>query len=237
MVFKLKIYYFIKGDLKNDSYYLFFQNMTQVNGFKGFVGFMLRELSENETNLYCSCFNETIKSAIPPPTQSRLNFTSDFMLRSYTSGCYYYNTETGKWSSNGMDVYEDTNLEQTHCTSSHLTAFAGGLVLASTNINFEYPISNASITFNPIIYATVIFFVLLYIFFAIWSRVMDKRDEKKMRVYPMKDNYPNDAYFYEVIVFTGNRSLSGTKSKVNGFLTIRFLKKLDKINNFFFLKG
>jgi chorismate synthase len=27
------------------------------------------------------------------------------MLRAYSSGCYYYDVNTGKWSSNGMDIY------------------------------------------------------------------------------------------------------------------------------------
>ena len=33
------------------SYHVFFQNMTQVNGYKGFVGYSIRELSSNEINL------------------------------------------------------------------------------------------------------------------------------------------------------------------------------------------
>ena len=185
--------------------------MTQVKGFKGFLGYAIRELNVNETNLYC--FSLKIESIIPL-TQNRNNFTSDFMLRSYTSGCYFYNTETGKWSPNGMDIYEDTNLKQTHCISNHLTSFAGGLVLTSSTINFKYSFLNVFFTPNPTVYITVIFFLFLYIFFAIWSRFMDKKDEKKIGLYPLKDNYPNDAYFYEIIVFTGNRAESETNSKV-----------------------
>ena len=44
---------------------------------------------------------------------------------------------------------------------------------------------------------------------------MDKRDEQKMGIYFLEDNYPNELYFYELIVFTGNRSESETNSKVN----------------------
>jgi hypothetical protein len=113
---------------------IFFQNMSQINGFKGFVGFNIRELDSNETHLYCSK-NMRNKVTQLPLIQKRINFTSDFLLRSYTSGCYYYDIQTGKWSSNGMEIYEDTNLEQTHCSSSHLTSFAGGLSLTPSIIN------------------------------------------------------------------------------------------------------
>jgi hypothetical protein len=47
----LKCFFVFKGEiitLNNDSYYLFFLNMSQVNGFKGFVGYGIRELNESE---------------------------------------------------------------------------------------------------------------------------------------------------------------------------------------------
>ncbi len=188
--------------------------MTQVDGFKGFVGYSLRELNKNETSLYCSNNSSRQQQSIPPSPQNRTNFTSDFMLRSYTSGCYYYDTATGKWSSFGMDLYEDTNLEQTHCSSNHLTAFSGGLVFTPSSINYKYVFANAAINRNATIYITVIVAVCLYIAFSICSSYMDKRDSKKMGIYSLKDNYPNDTYYYELIVFTGSRSESETTSKV-----------------------
>ena len=187
--------------------------MSQVNGYKGFIGFSIRELSSNEIFAYCingTTPNTNSLVSIKTP----INFTSDFMLRSYSSGCYYYDSSTGKWSSSGMEIYEDTNLNQTHCRSYHLTSFAGGLVILPTAINFQYVFANASFTQNPLIYSTVILFSLLYIIFAIWCRYMDKRDLKKLNIIPLKDNDLNDNYFYELIVFTGNRSESQTKSKV-----------------------
>ena len=187
--------------------------MAQVNGFQGFVGYSIRELNSNESSLYCLNTNE--KQLSPPLSQNRTNFTSDFMIRSYTSGCYYYETSTGKWSSFGMELYEDTNLDYAHCSSNHLTSFAGGLFITPSTINYQYVFANASITQNPTIYATVIFIACLYVVFAIWSRLKDNQDSKKMGIYSLKDNSANDSYFYEFIVFTGNRSESGTNSKVN----------------------
>ena len=57
----------------------------------------------------------------------------------------------------------------------------------------------------------------LYIFFAIWSWFKDRRDKKKLGVYWLTDNFPNDSYFYQLFVFTGTKSESETKSKVNYF--------------------
>jgi hypothetical protein len=186
--------------------------MSQVKGFKGFVGFSIRELNSNEINLYCNESSNTMKSF--PSLHNNHNFTSDFMLRTYSSGCYYYDTETGKWSSDGMEIYEDTNLKQTHCLTKHLTSFAGGLVILPTAINFQYVFANSSFTRNALIYSTVIIVLCIYVLFAIWARYMDKRDLKKLNIIPLKDNNPNADYFYEIIVFTGSQNESATQSKV-----------------------
>ena len=188
--------------------------MSQVNGYKGFVGYAVRELSSTEMSTYCINGSSTLWQSNPSIIRNKVNFTSDFMIRTYSSGCYYYDANTGKWTSDGMEIYEDTNLEQTHCSSFHLTSFAGGLVILPSAINFEYVFAHASFIQNPIIYSTVILVTCLYILFAIWARYMDKMDLLKLNITLMADNYPNDAYFYELIVFTGNRSEAGTRSLV-----------------------
>jgi polycystin 1L2 len=188
--------------------------MTQVNGFTGFVGYSLRELDSNETNLYCS--NTNIKQTMPmSEMKNRSLFTSDFMIRTYTSGCYYFDVSTGKWSPDGMEIYEDTNLEYTHCASNHLTDFAGGLVLTPSVINYQYAFANMSFTRSPTIFITMIVLVCLYVLFALVAILLDVRDAKKMGIYVLKDNFSNDSYFYELMVFTGNRSESGTNSIVS----------------------
>jgi len=205
-----------KGDLIlnnfSGNHYLFFQKMSKVNGFKGFVGYNIRELDSLEANLYCTQNRSTNMNF--PLIEKRVNFTSDFMIRTYTSGCYYYDIETGKWSSAGMEIYEDTNLEQTHCSSNHLTSFAGGLDSSPSIINFQYSFANAFFSRNLTIYITVILFIFLYVFFAMWARYQERRDMKKLNIIPLKDNLSPDNYFYELMVFTGNRNESETDSKV-----------------------
>ena len=205
--------------LSNDSFYLFFLNSTQVNGFKGFVGYGIRELTPNELNTYCiPSINNTNKLSLKSPpllaNSNNINFTNDFLLLSYTSGCYYYESASGKWSSYGTEVVFDTNLYETHCLTTHLTSFAGGLVVLPSAINFEYVFANASFLQNPIIYSTVIVVTLLYVFFCIWAHLMDKKDLNKLNIIPLDDNLNNHNYFYEVIVFTGSRQEAGTDSKV-----------------------
>ena len=46
----------------------------------------------------------------------------------------------------------------------------------------------------------------------------------KLNITPLKDNNLNDNYYYELMVFTGNRPESGTQSKVCLALFIRFIK-------------
>jgi len=190
---------------------VFFQNITQIKGFKGFVGYGIRELSQNEMTSYC--LNETSLTKFPH-IQSEVNFTSDFMIRSYSSGCYYFDANTGKWLSNGMDIYEDTSLEYTHCMSNHLTAFAGGLVILPSTINFQYIFAEHLLSKSLLSILIIIIITCIYILFALWSRYMDIQDVKKMNLVACKDNDPNHSYFYEVIIFTGIKDKSGTKSKV-----------------------
>jgi len=186
--------------------------MTQINGFMGFVGYGIRELSQNENDLYCpnkSSFNTL------PTIQLEVNFTNDFMIRSYSSGCYYFDTDTGKWSSNGMDNYEDTNLEKTHCLSNHLTSFAGGLIILPSDINFKYVFSNPVLIKSLLVIFFIMLILFIYVLFAVWSRYMDIHDEKKMNLVLLKDSETStDQYFYEIIVFTGMKIGSGTQSKV-----------------------
>ena len=185
--------------------------MAQVNGYKGFVGYSIRELDPNEMMLYCS-LNSSLKTL--PLIQKQVNFTNDFMVRAYSSGCYFYDTNAGKWSSSGIEISSDTNLKQTRCSSYHLTSFAGGLVILPSAINFQYVFANASFYQNPLVYSTVVLITCIYILFAIWAFLMDKLDLKKLNIIFMKDNDLSDNYLYELIVFTGNRLESGTQSKV-----------------------
>jgi hypothetical protein len=122
-----------------------------------------------------------------------------------------------------------TNTQQTHCTSKHLTSFAGGLVVMPNKINFQYVFANASFAKNYTIYLIMIAFFILYLIFALWSILMDNLDFGKLNIIPLKDNNPSDNYFYELMVFTGDLKESGTHS------IVRFFSNFS-IKEFFFFK-
>ena len=105
---------------ENGTTFLFFLNMSQIKGYRGFVGFGIRELNLNETNAYCDV-NEAIFYNTPPLIDYKIRFTSDFLIRTFTSGCYFYDTASGRWSSHGMEILEDSTLELTHCLTYNLS--------------------------------------------------------------------------------------------------------------------
>jgi hypothetical protein len=63
-----------------------------------------------------------------------------------------------------MEIYEDTNLRQTHCQTNHLTSFAGGLSILPSTINFQYAFANASFTQNSLIYTTILYFCFMHLY-------------------------------------------------------------------------
>ena len=107
-----------------------------------------------------------------------------------------------------------------------MTTFAGALDILPPKIDFNFAFANSAFIANKTIYLTVIILFALYIVSSIWGRFMDRQDYLKIGVTPLIDNKPEDDYFYEIIVFTGNRINAGTDSKVhliNFFLFFFFI--------------
>ena len=219
------LHIFCPNDLlheSNESFYLLFANMSRVNGSKGYVGFSIRELNLTQVDCVNKSSNKVdflltkVAQSKEVALQTNQSFTANYWLRVYTSGCYYMNTTTNEWSSNGMEILADSNLTHTHCVTTHLTTFAGGFIVLPNAINFSQVWANASFLQNPVIYSTVIFLACLYILLAVWARYMDWRDSHKVGITLLESEADAGAakYIYEIIVFTGNRLYAGTKSKV-----------------------
>jgi hypothetical protein len=85
--------------LTSENIYTYFIDNQQTSGHQSIV-FGLREL--NSTEIVDVCSNTSINSN-PPITNERLNFTSNYELRIYTSGCYYLDTNNN-WQSDGLEV-------------------------------------------------------------------------------------------------------------------------------------
>ncbi len=198
--------------MTNESIYTYFiDNQKTVGHQSVIVG--LRELNSSEMIDFCS--NSPITS--PPITNERFNFTSNYEIRIYTSGCYYLDTNNN-WQSDGLIVGSLTNHYQTQCYSTHLTTFASGFIVLPAPINWNYVFANADFSKNKTIYITLIIVCILYILLIIYARYKDKKDVEKLGVTPLADNHKSDQYFYQILVFTGHRKDAGTKSKVHFIL-------------------
>ena len=208
---------------QNDSFYLIFANMSKVNSFKGYIGFSIIEINSNELNCHNKSLNsiEKLIELTQNKTNNNTSFTDNYWIRIYSSGCYYMNTYTNEWSSYGMEILSDTNITHSHCTSNHLTTFAGGFIVLPPTINFNNVWANASFLQNPVIYSTVIALISLYILLGIWSRYMDSKDSEKIGITLLGDvnNKENNKYIYEILVYTGMRINAGTSSNVSCIIT------------------
>ena len=207
-------------DSKNDAYYLMFANMSKVNQFNGYVGFSLIELNTS----FIDCLNKSLNTVEKlAQLLNQTSYTTNYYQRVFVSGCYYIDTETNFWSSYGVEALNDSNITHTHCQTYHLTTFAGGFIVLPPAINFNVW-SQASFVQSIVITVTVIGFISIYVLLAIWTRWMDLKDSRKygITLLPYNDfeENPINKYAYEIIVFTGTRPNSGTKSNVRIFTIV-----------------
>lgn len=89
--------FFSIADLSKGIYTYYVDN-RKTAGRTAFV-FKFREL--NSTDMEVLCGDESIVR--PPRFNEPANFTSDYQLRIYSSGCYYLD-QYNNWQSNGLWV-------------------------------------------------------------------------------------------------------------------------------------
>ncbi|CAF1272127.1 unnamed protein product [Adineta ricciae] len=197
---------FCSSNLTTDNLYKYFIDNRQTSNHRSII-FGLRELQPSEN--VCSNFSPTN----PPIMDKRMNFTANYQLRIYASGCYYLDSNN-QWKSDGLVVGERTTLNATECYSTHLTTFTSAFCVLPDPINWNYVFSNAQFMKNKTIYLTIICVSVIYLILLIFARYKDKKDAEKLGVTVLPDNHKLDDYFYEIIVFTGQRKDAGTKSNV-----------------------
>jgi len=88
----------------NSSNFNYFLDNEQTRNHHSFV-FGLRELNSTESSL-----------SNLPITNEKYNFTSNYKLQVYSSGCYYLD-ENNQWKDDGLRVGPLTNHNQTQCFS------------------------------------------------------------------------------------------------------------------------
>ncbi len=200
------------SELTKEGIYKYFVDNEKTRGHQSVV-FGIRELNSNEIHL----FQRRSSSVDLPKVNSKFNFSCDYSIRIYLSGCYYLD-ENGNWKSEGLVVGSSTNVYSTQCYSKKIKTFSTNLQILPKLIDWNYVFANADFLRNKTIYLTVICVSMIYLILLIFSRWKDRKDLEKLGVTPLPDNHRNDKYFYQILVFTGQRKDSGTKSKVNLFL-------------------
>ncbi|CAF1380176.1 unnamed protein product, partial [Rotaria sordida] len=88
---------FCPSNLTNENIYKYFIDNQQTSGHQSFI-FGIREL--NSTEIYNHCSNYSSTNTLPI-TDQPFNFTSNYQLRIYTSGCYYLD-QYNNWQSDGL---------------------------------------------------------------------------------------------------------------------------------------
>ena len=141
-------------------------------------------------------------------------FVGNYKLRTFHSGCYYYNIHQKSWIADGV-VVDYNNYGSTHCRASHLTSFAAGFFLTPNTIDFEFVFAKSSFTDNMTIYMTIIVCLILYFIISAWARYEDIQDDKKLRSLACPDNRLNHKYVYEILTFTGSWEGSSCNSAVS----------------------
>ena len=99
ILFKQRFENLFKLDLTNDNIYTSFIDNQRTSGHRSVI-FGIRELNATEIDDFCSNYS-FINS--PPISNELYNFTSNYELRTYASGCYYLDSNNN-WQSDGLLV-------------------------------------------------------------------------------------------------------------------------------------
>ena len=158
-------------NLTSEGIFVFYIDNQRTTGHQSMI-FGLRELNETEINNRCT----NLSIVDPPIADERINFTSNYQMRIYTSGCYYLDANN-QWKSDGLVVGPLTNHNQTQCYSTHLTTFAGGFGVLPEIIDWSYVYANTDFTTNTTIYLTVICVCLIYFISIIYFGIQGEEND------------------------------------------------------------
>lgn len=100
---------FCPANLSNENVHTFFLDNQRTQTHRSLI-IGLRELNSTESINYCSSFDLVDL----PITNEKFNFTSNYQLRVYSSGCYYLDSNN-QWKDDGLRVGPLTNHNQTQC--------------------------------------------------------------------------------------------------------------------------
>ena len=216
----------VRDGKQTDSYNIFLGNEV-INNRTGFFYIGVAEVDPEEmeyspesylltgitTNPNASFANYTAYESNYTLPGYKRNYTTDYRLNIYTSGCYFFDYKQSIWSGEGCYVKE-ANSSITYCKCNHLTSFGSGFFVMPNTVDFSYVFANAGFADNVTIYMTIMITLIIYTLLLIWARLQDKKDLEMLGASPLVDNEPKDKYLYEISVFTGDKEGASTDSKV-----------------------
>lgn len=98
-------------DLTSDDQYRYFIDNQRVSDHRSVV-FGIREVNHTEQHRFCSgksTISNSNNNTLPDLFDTPMIFSSDYELRSFTSGCYYLDSNND-WRSDGVTVSETRSL-------------------------------------------------------------------------------------------------------------------------------
>ncbi|XP_078663585.1 polycystin-1-like protein 2 [Branchiostoma floridae x Branchiostoma belcheri] len=145
------------------------------------------------------------------------NVTLNYTIKIFASKCLYFDVNTHLWKSDGCKVGPLTSESQTHCFCNHLTAFGSDFqfFVAPNSLNILEALKDfKNIHDNPAVVSTIAIILGIYLLLILWGRKKDMDDAKKMGATILGTSTKGGG-LYQIVVFTGTRSNSGTTAKVS----------------------
>ncbi|CAH1773828.1 unnamed protein product [Owenia fusiformis] len=135
-------------------------------------------------------------------------------------GCKVFNGTD--WVSDGCRISPLSTANNTKCdcdlAETPAFTFATSFMVMPNTIDFNAVFANYDFGRNAAVFATLLALLAIYIPIVIWARRNDNKDILRWGVTLLKDNDPDEHYFYIINVYTGMRRGAGTKSKISFIL-------------------
>ena len=133
-----------------------------------------------------------------------------------TPACKKYNETIGKWDSESCNVGDKSNLLMTQCVcpSTGQVQIGTEFISPPNTIDFSSVFANFDVSDNPVVFSTVISFLVVYVGLLFFTRKWDRADDEKWKIRCLADSRPEDTATYHLKISTGNLPGSGTTSHV-----------------------
>ncbi|XP_052820375.1 polycystic kidney disease protein 1-like 2 [Mya arenaria] len=145
----------------------------------------------------------------------------DYNLTLVTLGCLTWNEMQTKWETDKCETEWKPSVNRIVCNCKEVTdlVFANSFFVAPNTIDF----ATVFLKFSPLSQAAVLgalsSLLLIYIVAVLFLIGLDRRDQLKWGVTPLRDNTLGDSNYYLIKIMTGMRRGAGTTSRIAFVLT------------------